>query len=192
MRLCTQLWGCFSCRGKLSALSDMLSSNMAAKLVWLHGFDFMRYLTVCLCVCLQSVSGHRADEAVEMLKTFYKQENPNGGHRTSFLFFFAPLYFHFFVSLCLFLVPSGVVLVIFHSFPRLNLKSLSSLHFCWSLICEALFHPVWKSALSINFFIILFLSSSKCYIILGLCFSLDLFLSSLKSGLFFVFFLLRC
>ena len=29
-------------------------------------------------LCVQCVSGHRADEAVKMLKTFYKQENPNG------------------------------------------------------------------------------------------------------------------
>lgn len=58
-------------------------------------FRFKRHLNVlfcCVCVCLcpltfdlitlilcvQCVSGHRADEAVEMLKTFYKQENPNG------------------------------------------------------------------------------------------------------------------
>ncbi|XP_013888870.1 tRNA-specific adenosine deaminase 2 [Austrofundulus limnaeus] len=32
---------------------------------------------VCVCVCVQCVSGHRAEEAVAMLKTFYKQENPN-------------------------------------------------------------------------------------------------------------------
>lgn len=44
--------------------------------------------SVCLCgyvfmsthlLCVQCVSGHRADEAVEILKTFYKQQNPNGG-----------------------------------------------------------------------------------------------------------------
>uniref|UniRef100_A0A3Q3WRZ1 tRNA-specific adenosine deaminase 2 n=1 Tax=Mola mola TaxID=94237 RepID=A0A3Q3WRZ1_MOLML len=29
----------------------------------------------------QCVSGHRAEEAVEMLKTFYKQENPNGDQK---------------------------------------------------------------------------------------------------------------
>ncbi|XP_054618141.1 tRNA-specific adenosine deaminase 2 isoform X2 [Dunckerocampus dactyliophorus] len=31
----------------------------------------------CMCVCEQCVSGHRAEEAVEMLKMFYKQQNPN-------------------------------------------------------------------------------------------------------------------
>ncbi|KAI3364595.1 hypothetical protein L3Q82_011379 [Scortum barcoo] len=34
--------------------------------------------TFCFFIsCVQCVSGHRAEEAVEMLKTFYKQDNPN-------------------------------------------------------------------------------------------------------------------
>lgn len=56
-------------------------------------FRFKRHLNVlfcCVCLspltfdlitlilCVQCVSGHRADEAVEMLKRFYQQENPNG------------------------------------------------------------------------------------------------------------------
>ncbi len=48
-------------------------------------------LCVCVCVFVQCVSGHRAEEAVEMLKTFYKQENPNGELKLSLLLF------HFFV-----------------------------------------------------------------------------------------------
>lgn len=32
-------------------------------------------MLICL---LQCIAGYRAEEAVEMLKTFYKQENPNG------------------------------------------------------------------------------------------------------------------
>ncbi|XP_016888997.1 tRNA-specific adenosine deaminase 2 isoform X2 [Cynoglossus semilaevis] len=35
----------------------------------------------------QCVSGHRAEEAVEMLKTFYKQENPNGEEPTNAVVF---------------------------------------------------------------------------------------------------------
>lgn len=34
--------------------------------------------TMCNSFFSQCISGHRAQEAVEMLKTFYKQENPNG------------------------------------------------------------------------------------------------------------------
>uniref|UniRef100_A0A3P8T794 tRNA-specific adenosine deaminase 2 n=1 Tax=Amphiprion percula TaxID=161767 RepID=A0A3P8T794_AMPPE len=50
------------------------------------------------------VSGHRAEEAVEMLKTFYKQENPNG-HLNSHLFFFLSFSLLPFpsVTFCLFL-----------------------------------------------------------------------------------------
>lgn len=45
-----------------------------------------------VCLCVQCVSGHRAEEAVEMLKTFYKQENPNGDRSQSLsvLFSFSP------------------------------------------------------------------------------------------------------
>lgn len=32
-------------------------------------------MLICL---LQCIAGYRAEEAVEMLKAFYKQENPNG------------------------------------------------------------------------------------------------------------------
>lgn len=67
-------------------------------------------------LCAQCVSGHRAEEAVEMLKTFYKQENPNGDQH---LFSSPPVSFIF--SASIFFSPYG------HVFSPSTLKFISAL-----------------------------------------------------------------
>ena len=58
----------------------------------------------CVCVYFQCVSGHRAEEAVEMLKTFYKQENPNGDENNH-LFSTLLFCFSFSSTVCFSLLP---------------------------------------------------------------------------------------
>lgn len=73
------------------------------------------------CVCVQCVSGHRAEEAVEMLKTFYKQENPNGDQKLSCSSFFSPFFLLHVLPFSSLLSPS-----LQHS---LSFAAIRSLHF---------------------------------------------------------------
>lgn len=43
-----------------------------------HGTHIRSWPILTSCSSLQCIPGYRAEEAVELLKTFYKQENPNG------------------------------------------------------------------------------------------------------------------
>ncbi|XP_044025131.1 tRNA-specific adenosine deaminase 2 isoform X1 [Siniperca chuatsi] len=70
--------GCCSSRLMLMVLERHVQlSHMGIKCGYPHTFGLRVYMTVYLVCVFQCVSGHRAEEAVEMLKTFYKQENPN-------------------------------------------------------------------------------------------------------------------
>uniref|UniRef100_A0A3Q1GX63 Adenosine deaminase tRNA specific 2 n=1 Tax=Anabas testudineus TaxID=64144 RepID=A0A3Q1GX63_ANATE len=74
--------------------------------------------------------GHRAEEAVEMLKTFYKQENPNGDQTISSLL---QIFF-----LCIFSPP--FLFVFFFVPPPFTSSNISWRHLCYKYtLCRASF-----------------------------------------------------
>uniref|UniRef100_A0A8D3A3F6 CMP/dCMP-type deaminase domain-containing protein n=1 Tax=Scophthalmus maximus TaxID=52904 RepID=A0A8D3A3F6_SCOMX len=129
------------------------------------GTSFKVRVCVCVCVCVcvrvrvrvfdgvlcvQCVSGHRAEEAVEMLKTFYKQENPNGDEKLSLLlllFFSLSFFFSHLLSYPL----SSSYLAHFCCSSSLIFSSLSSPALFFSSVLFYFIHFTVPS-FTINFF----------------------------------------
>lgn len=87
------MYGCRNERfGGCGSILDVSSADLPQTgntfkvIIYSYFIVFVAHVSVCpltfglisLLLYFQCVSGHRAGEAVEMLKTFYKQENPNG------------------------------------------------------------------------------------------------------------------
>lgn len=87
------MYGCRNERfGGCGSILDVSSADLPQTgntfkvIIYSYFIVFVARVSVCpqtfgwisLLLYCQCVSGHRAGEAVEMLKTFYKQENPNG------------------------------------------------------------------------------------------------------------------